>query len=100
MTATCKLLPSEQTERQRSILMEFLTYVKHGFQMNEPCDCGSQVRHNNGGNYHKIVEFTMDGGKVWRRSQTTSEYDQWGAWEEVSFGQAIEEIAELAALGW
>ena len=23
----------------------------------EPCDCGSHIRHNNGGNYHRSVEL-------------------------------------------
>lgn len=33
----------------------------------EPCDCGSQVRHNNGGNYHEVVNvrtYTSETGPV------------------------------------
>lgn len=25
----------------------------------EPCNCGSQIRHNNGGNYHEVVRLYM-----------------------------------------
>lgn len=33
----------------------------------EPCDCGSQVMHNNGGNYHEVVNvrtYTSETGPV------------------------------------
>lgn len=26
-------------------------------KIREPCDCGSQIRHNNGGNYHERIEI-------------------------------------------
>ena len=32
----------------------------------EPCDCGSHIRHNNGGNYHRIEllhTFSNDNGR-------------------------------------
>jgi hypothetical protein len=33
--------------------LERLYYLR----IEEPCNCGNQVLHNNGGNYHQIVEF-------------------------------------------
>ncbi len=38
----------------------------------EPCDCGSQIRHNNGGNYHRVTELLRhsDGRVLVRESDT------------------------------
>lgn len=92
-----KLLPSTQTSRQIEAMEKL---ISGELTLREPCDCGSQVRHNNGGNYHYIMEFRLDSGKCWKRTTSTSDYDEWSEWEEIPFGKAIEEIADLSAKDW
>lgn len=92
------LLPTEQTERQREILARFATDTVATLE--EPCDCGMQIRHYNGGNYHKTIELRMDSGRCWMRRTTTCEYGPHAEWEEIAFGAAIDLIAEKAAAGW
>ena len=93
-----KLLPTQQTDRQADALRQFLD--ARGVSLNEPCDCGSQVRHNNGGNYHAIVNFTMNAGKCWRTETFTGDYGPDDDWKEIAFSAAVDEIAQLAAKGW
>lgn len=94
-----KLLPSLQTVRQVKAFKKFL--INEGIHLQEPCDCGSQVRHNNGGNYHSIVKFAMESGKCFRSGNTfTGDYSPDDEWEECSFSAAIDEIAKLSAEGW
>lgn len=88
-------LPSEQTENQKKGLLHFIT--TGAINLSEPCDCGSHIRHNNGGNYHDIQEFTMDAGKCFTRFTSTSEYSEWSDWSEISFSDAMEQIAKLIA---
>ena len=84
-----KLLPSTQMDRQVDALSKLLRGTVY---LQEPCNCMGQIRHNNGGNYHSIVEFRLDSGKCWKRTISTSDYDEWSEWEEIPFGKAIEEI--------
>lgn len=93
-----KLLPTEQTKAQQSALRAFLENGR--LTLSEPCDCGSQIRHNNGGNYHQTVDLRMDAGRVFRSRTTTSDYDSGGDWREVTFTEAVEEIARLSALDY
>ena len=65
------MLPSEQTAAQIEALRILL--YDGSAQMAQPCDCGSQIRHNNGGNYHETIEMRMDSGSVFRRFTTTYE---------------------------
>jgi hypothetical protein len=92
-----KLLPTQQTERQKSFLRKFLDEGK--IDLCEPCDCGNMVRHNNGGNYHALTQFRMEGGKVYRNATNTSDYAPEDDWREVTFSAAIDEIAQLASEG-
>jgi hypothetical protein len=92
------LLPSQQSETQRKALLLFLEQGR--IRLQEPCDCGSTVRHNNGGNYHAVVDIRMDGGKVWRTETFTGDYGSPDDWREVAWAEALEEIASRAAEGW
>jgi len=91
------LLPSQQTSAQKTALALFLE--NEAIYFYEPCDCGGQVRHNNGGNYHQELYFRMDAGKCWRCESSTSDYAPEKDWSEVTFSAAIDEIAALAAKG-
>jgi hypothetical protein len=39
--------------------------------MREPCDCGLQVRHNDGGRYHKVYTYYYEGGRWYGVYDTT-----------------------------
>ena len=93
------LLPSEQTAMQKQAFAHF--FDKGSINLREPCDCEpGQVRHNNGGNYHAIHDYRLDGGKCWRSRTFTGDYSPPVEWEDVAFSEAIDEIAALVAQGW
>ncbi len=78
-----KLLPSEQTLAQRAALRDLIN--RGELTLQEP-----------GGK--RVVKIRMDAGTIWRL-----ESEPWipvGSWEEVTFAQAIEEVARLTAEGW
>ncbi len=53
-----RLLPSEQEERIQEAIVR---YAETGeLVIGESCNCGSQTRHNNGGNYHEIIFLKRD----------------------------------------
>lgn len=93
-----KLLPSQQTEKQAAALKRLLE-TGHLY-IYEPCNCGGQIRHNNGGNYHTEIQFRLDGGAAWRTETFSGDYGPPDDWQEVPFSAAIDEIARLAAEGW
>lgn len=93
-----RLLPSEQTAAQLDALKTFVEAGNVG--LHEPCNCGGQVRHNNGGNYHDIVEFRLDAGQCWRNQTSTSDYAPADDWSPVAISAAVDEIAALAATGY
>jgi hypothetical protein len=62
------------------------------FYLEEPCNCGSQIRHNNGGNYHEVIEFCKDSGRIFAKHGSTYENDQ-AEWEECTHGDVISAIA-------
>jgi hypothetical protein len=93
-----KLLPTKQTSAQQESFLSFFETGK--LELREPCDCGSMIRHNNGGNYHRIVEFRLDAGKCWRTETFTGDYGPPDDWKEVEFSEAVDEIASLSAEGW
>ena len=47
----------------------------------EPCDCGSMIRHNNGGNYHDIIMLRHDSDNDFVKFETTSELEPDAEWE-------------------
>ena len=34
-------------------------------ELEEPCNCGNQIRHNNGGNYHEIIKLIKYKNKLY-----------------------------------
>ncbi len=92
-----RLLPTQQTDAQLAALRKFLEAGK--LTLAEPCNCGGQVRHNNGGNYHDWNEFKADGGKWFVRLGSTSDYDD-AEWQEVTFAELLDRIQEEAARGY
>lgn len=75
-----RLLPSVAKERVQQAIEEF---EKTGnLIICEPCDCGSHIRHNNGGNYHDIIHLTRDSGRVFVKFDTTCELVAPAEWED------------------
>lgn len=63
------LLPSERTKRIKKAIS---TLEETGrLSIFEPCDCGSHVRHNNGGNYHDQIFLRLDSGQMFVKYETT-----------------------------
>ena len=57
--------------------------------MEEECDCGSHIRHNNGGNYHQRGEISYSAGNFHLRLRSTSDFDE-ATSSDISCGEAIE----------
>jgi hypothetical protein len=93
------MLPSQKTASQREALRTFLD-APQGIEVFEPCDCGGLTRHNNGGNYHTEVYYRHEAGQVFRAETFSGDYGPPLDWQPVVFGNAIDEIASLAAKGW
>lgn len=74
-----RLLPSEQQKRAKSAIAEFQENGE--LRIYEPCDCGSHIRHTNGGNYHEEIFLKEDNGKVFVKYETTSELVAPAEWE-------------------
>lgn len=81
------LLPSQQKNRIEEAIKNFDTNGK--LVIYEPCNCGSHVRHNNGGNYHAIITLQQDDGKIFAKFDSTSELEPPVEWEEVTDYQGI-----------
>ena len=82
-----KLLPSQQKEAVKRALIEL--EESGSMIIYEPCDCGSWIRHNNGGNYHEIIELARDSGEWWVKRDTTCELVAPAEWEECADPKAI-----------
>ena len=87
-----KLLPSEKAKAIKEAIQEF---EKNGhLTICEPCDCGSRIQHNNGGNYHCIISLERDIDRFFLKHETTSEFDPAAEWEEINKEMVIEIIQE------
>lgn len=75
---TQKLLPTEQKARLALAIKKFRETGE--LTICEPCNCGEQIRHDNGGNYHGIVEIRRD-GKTYVRIYSTCELVETPEWE-------------------
>lgn len=82
-----RLLPSQQKERIKQAVEIFYNTGK--LTLAEPCNCGSQVRHNNGGNYHDIIQLVRDGEQVFIMEDTTSELEVLAEWEPCEDWQGV-----------
>lgn len=74
-----RLLPSQQKNAIERAIKEF---EKNGkLSIFEPCDCGSRVQHNNGGNYHEEIYLSKDSGQAFVKYETTCELIDPAEWE-------------------
>jgi hypothetical protein len=87
-------LPSEQTKLVEEAKKEFAE--KGELTISEPCNCGSQIRHNNGGNYHCTVEFKKDSDRYFERRSSTSNFDSEPEWNETTEESILKTIEEWA----
>jgi len=81
------LLPSEQKARAEEAIRQFREAGE--VVICEPCDCGSHIRHNNGGNYHATIELKRDGEQVFVRYDTTCELTPPAEWEECTDPEGV-----------
>ncbi len=73
------LLPSEQQERIKKAIATLEETAS--LSIFEPCDCGNQISHNNGGNYHDEIYLKRDSGKTFVKYETTCELVAPAQWE-------------------
>jgi len=93
-----RLLPTEQEKAVNEALQIFED--NDSIELDEPCNCGSQIRHNNGGNYHEVIEVVKDQGRFFVRFDDTCEFTSPTEWEEVSEDKALNLIREKARDGY
>lgn len=74
------LLPSEQKERIKEAIEQFSKTSE--LSIFEPCDCGNQVRHNNGGNYHQEIYLKHDSGQTFVKYETSCNLVAPAQWQE------------------
>ena len=87
-----RLLPSGKEEKIGEAISWFLDNGTVTIQ--EPCNCGSNIRHNNGGHYHEIVTLKRDHSQVFVMYDSTCELTPPAAWQECHDWRAV--IAENA----
>jgi len=96
-------LPSKQNLKLQLALNEFKANGR--IVICEPCNCGSQVRHNNGGNYHSIITIKRDEtptihnrgtGRVFVKYDSTCDLIPTAEWEEINRIQAEAVIKQYA----
>ncbi len=80
-------LPSEQEEKIKEAIRVF--EETGSLSIYEPCNCGSQVRHNNGGNYHDKIYLRRDSGDTFVKFETTCELVPHAEWEKHKSPEAI-----------
>lgn len=85
-----RLLPSEKEAAIKKAKDYFIANGK--LCISEPCDCGSRIMHNNGGNYHDIVSLRKDKDRYFIAIDSTSEFEPEADWREITFQQALEYI--------
>jgi len=68
--------------------------------LRERCNCGDQVRHNNGGNYHEIIEITSDSAGYSIRRTDTSDFSKWSEPHIMDENYINKIIRSKMKLGW
>jgi len=87
-------LPSEQREAIEKAKAKFAETGR--LTIGEPCDCGSHIRHNNGGNYHQIIHLASDGDGYFVKYDTTCELTPAPEWDEITQDKANKIIEDYA----
>lgn len=86
-----RLLPSEQNQK---ISDAYSKFQRDGeLWIYEPCDCGSHIQHNNGGNYHDIIGLRKDDDRYFVKYETTCTLVAEAEWEEI-FSASVKKIIE------
>jgi hypothetical protein len=80
-------LPSEQEAKIKEAIQEFNEIG--ALNIYEPCDCGNQIRHNNGGNYHDEIYLRRDSGQIFVKYETTCELVPRAQWKKCDDWEAI-----------
>lgn len=93
-----KLLPSEQRRATKEAVELFKE--QGSILLEEPCDCGINIRHHNSGNYHEIVTICKDEGRTFARFSDTCELTPTPEWEEITEEEAIEIIKDRSKSGY
>ena len=73
------MLLDEQKEKVEKAIQEYQAIGK--LTIYEPCDCGSHIRHNNGRNYHEIIDLKCDSEQHFARFGSTCELLPPPEWE-------------------
>lgn len=81
------LLPSEQKAAIEKALRRFDAYGY--WHIAEPCDCGSQIRHNTGGNYHDVITLVRDLDQIFVKYDTTCTLTPPAQWQPCVNAEAI-----------
>ena len=103
-----KLLPSEQRREVKKSSHLFTTLKKEGkLTLQESCNCGNHIRHNNGGNYHEIINlaYEMDTElpgdmNFYIQKSSTCELDPTPEWQEISAVEVENLIADRLSSGY
>ena len=96
-----RLLPSEQgVEIKRSLAL--LDGMEQGdrLHLDEPCNCGARIQHDNGGNYHEIITIAFDMGSYYVKYDTTCELVAAAEWDAITKEAAIDVVRERAKNGY
>lgn len=81
------LLPSE---RKIALDTAIKQYQETGeLTISEPCNCGSHIRHNNGGNYHQTIYLRNDEGHHFVKYASTCELSEPAEWEPCEDPEAV-----------
>jgi|GEM_PF-4114873 hypothetical protein len=88
-----KNLPNERKANEFAALDKFIEEGE--LTICEPCNCGSQIRHNNGGNYHQIVTLKKEGEHVFVQFSSTCELIDEEEWQQVDKMWPPTNVAEI-----
>ena len=81
------LLSSDQEKCAKEAIQKF---EQEGYlSIFEPCDCGNQIRHNNGGNYHDEIYLQRDRKEVFVKYETSCELVSEAEWQLVDDWKAV-----------
>ena len=81
------LLPSEQKKAVEEAIKQY--NEKGVLSIFEPCNCGSHIQHNNGGNYHDEIYLRCDEGQHFVKYDTTCELSEPAEWEPCEDPHAV-----------
>ena len=81
------LLPSEQEKAVEEAIKKYDETGK--LNIFEPCNCGSHIRHNNGGNYHDEIYLWRDKEQHFVMYGSTCELDAPNEWEPCEDPHAV-----------